>query len=484
MAGDGQGSQDPGDTLINEVTAAGKYLLVQVPDFAADTVGPRKDEQMTSFLRLGAFHERPKEEAAQKRSLELAEHALVVSKGQGGHLTPPYGAEVDTSETGVEGKGVFLADQRTWYEADGTLEEAERLKQSEALLGRGGWWDHSDGNRISTTYGDKVEVIRGNYKMVVMHRQDDPAGAGGWDLSGGHVQDLGPNSMPGASVRVEFRPGMFGKPGTWHLENTTNNFIQTSDYAGDFFEHWFGELKQSTVGSENPMLWNEAKSKPYGNPHITEKTWAKKIESYTGSKNWRIPEMIESTFAVTTSSLTDVSTSISEETYCDGTITSKTGSSSRRVPMMKESTYAITSDTTSDVLTSIEKNTVGASTTTNTIGTSTEVTMVGAQAGVTLAGAQAEVEVVGVKGSLSVIGLNVEIGIGLGLSANIGASAEFQIGKHESFDFPEKEDKELKKLEAAIEELKVAVNKKSVTVVNNILAVQYKLTAIQVNIGI
>lgn len=494
MAGDanggGQGSQDPGDALVNELTAAGKYLLVQVPDFAADPVGPRQSQQMTSFLRLGAFHERPEEEAAQKRSLELAKHAEVVSTGQGGHLNPVYGGEVDTNDTGVEGRGVFLADQRTWHAADGTLEVPERLKQSAALLTRGGWWDHSDGNRISTTFGDKVEVIRGNYKMVVMHRQDDPAGGGGWDLSGGHVQDLGPNSMPGASVRVEFRPGMFGKPGTWHLENTTNNFIQTSDYAGDFFEHWYGNLKQSTVGSEAPQEWKQTDpsdptvGKPFGNPHITEKTWAKKIESYTGSAAWRIPEMIESTYAVQSTSTTDVSTSITETTYCDGTISSSTGSSTRRVPMINEKTYAVATDTTTDVGASIETNTIGSSNTTTKIGTSTEVTMAGAQASVTLAGAQAEVEIVGVKGSVSIVGFTGELSVGLKLGAVIGVSREFQIGNHDTIDIPKKKDARLDSLEAAVKDLKVAVDKKSVSVTNNILAVQVKLTAIQVNIGI
>ena len=46
------------------------------------------------------------------------------------------------------------------------------LDDSLKLHTKGGWRDHSDGNRITTTYGDKVEVIRGNYKMIVLGRQD------------------------------------------------------------------------------------------------------------------------------------------------------------------------------------------------------------------------------------------------------------------------------------------------------------------------
>jgi Abnormal spindle-like microcephaly-assoc'd, ASPM-SPD-2-Hydin len=48
--------------------------------------------------------------------------------------------------------------------------QAETLK----LLTKGGWWDHSDGNHISTTMGDKVEVVQGNYKLVVLGRQPAP----------------------------------------------------------------------------------------------------------------------------------------------------------------------------------------------------------------------------------------------------------------------------------------------------------------------
>ncbi|MFO0550169.1 MAG: hypothetical protein U0271_17375 [Polyangiaceae bacterium] len=53
---------------------------------------------------------------------------------------------------------------------DAKNRQAETLR----LLTKGGWWDHSDGNRITTTSGDKIEVIQGNYKMVVLGRQVAP----------------------------------------------------------------------------------------------------------------------------------------------------------------------------------------------------------------------------------------------------------------------------------------------------------------------
>ena len=84
------------------------------------------------------------------------------------------------------------------------LTMAQRQAESARLYSRGGWRDHSDGNRISTTYGDKVEVIRGNYKMIVMGRQDDTSQATGWEAGGSHIQDFAPGTMPGASYWLEW----------------------------------------------------------------------------------------------------------------------------------------------------------------------------------------------------------------------------------------------------------------------------------------
>ena len=50
---------------------------------------------------------------------------------------------------------------------------------------------------MSTTYGDKVEVVRGNYRMIVLGRQDDPSMSAVSDVSGGLFDnaDIGPGSV-------------------------------------------------------------------------------------------------------------------------------------------------------------------------------------------------------------------------------------------------------------------------------------------------
>jgi hypothetical protein len=61
--------------------------------------------------------------------------------------------------------------------SNSTVTNANQNRQAETLklLTKGGWWDHSDGNRVTTTSGDKIEVIQGNYKLVVLGRQTVPS---------------------------------------------------------------------------------------------------------------------------------------------------------------------------------------------------------------------------------------------------------------------------------------------------------------------
>ena len=445
--------------MADPPSATGKYALLSVPDFDKDTVGPRKGQTMTSFLRLGAFHDTPELEEATKRSLALAELALAVSTSQGGHLTEPYGAEVNTDDVGIQvfktdadgnpikdadgnpivekQRWVFLDDQRN-YDPDCDPPIADRQEQSNALLDRGGWWEHSDGNRVSTTWGDRIDVVRGNYKMVIMSRQDDPGGGGGWDVSGGNMQDLGPNMMPGASVRCEFRKGMFGQQdpskdpnsagGTWHLENTTNNFIQTSDYAGDFFEHWYGDHKECTIGSETPKQFD---GKPKGNPHILEKTWASKIESYTGSASCWVPEVHETSYV----------TAASAESH------------------------------------------VGSSTELTIAGATAATTIVGTTAELTIAGAVGEAEIVGVKAALSVVGFTGEITIGTKLAGTLGASHEWVIGPHEETKIPDKKEVALAKLTADLKKTEVCMLSNKVDSYYQHMALMMDLKSMLVAIG-
>jgi hypothetical protein len=132
------------------------------------------------------------------------------------------------------------------------------------LHGKGGWRDHTDGNRITTTRGDKIEVIRGNYKMIILGRQDlgtDPKGdyyfdeyATGIDESGG----LADNADQSRSVN-----GVLDQSYTWQ---------QNSD------GRW-GWTQVTRTGSFD----TKAKPSTQGNGRQVSFTWVDEIWTYVGS---------------------------------------------------------------------------------------------------------------------------------------------------------------------------------------------------------
>jgi len=156
---------------------------------------------------------------------------------------------------------------KTYYEDDGTdgempgREETDRIELSKALISRGGWRDHTDGNRISTTRGDCVEVIGGNYKLIVLGRVAsgwDPAGLGKSTTtdflsrtrqevsSGGHYNES--TSTPGELVSVTWSATNEG--GTWTTVEQTDHGNVKSIYKGYIEQYHFGPSITSTVGKE------------------------------------------------------------------------------------------------------------------------------------------------------------------------------------------------------------------------------------------
>ena len=141
---------------------------------------------------------------------------------------------------------------------------SERRGISKKFLDDVGWRDHCDGNRITTTAGDKIEIVQGNYKLIVMGRQHDPGAAMGWEASGCHVQDFAGATMPGASVKVIWIQDAYlptdrnkaadpeYKGGAWLLQNSTERVYQYSRYAGNFKDEFWGDLIETYIGSENP----------------------------------------------------------------------------------------------------------------------------------------------------------------------------------------------------------------------------------------
>jgi prepilin-type processing-associated H-X9-DG protein len=276
-----------------------KYLLLEVPNWnSADDPA----DQMGSYLRLGTVPDpriAGQPDAPPTSGEDLASYANVAHLD--GHVTE------------------FLDDERIRDGCPGFVPVDERKEESAILHTKGGWRDHSDGNRITTTRGDKVEVIRGNYKLVVLGRQDDPGGAG-WDVSGGHIEGLGIKSSI-SWVQT------FG--GTWKTIETSEKGDTDTTQHGNSVNRSFGESIDSTTGSEDeqrPLFDAEDNftgMTPAPNPTIKDRTWARRMESYTGSSKRPVPVMINETWVVEMGSKTNA-TSMSDETHVKETMSSKT----------------------------------------------------------------------------------------------------------------------------------------------------------------
>jgi hypothetical protein len=268
-------------------TTKGKHAHLEVPDF---------DGGRSSYLRLGA--------AAPLGSLRGDDLAELID--------------------------AFIDDERKRDGCPDFVPVAERKAETARLHTKGGWRDHTDGNRISTTRGDKVEVIEGNYKLLVLGRGEHEAG---WDVSGGHITEVSETFGGGTFIEWSQKYG-----GTWKVSETTVKGEVHSIYHGDVIDEYYGEKKESRTGTETPgvviraegNILNDKKMPELPdpepkkeNPEIIDKTWAKSIASYTGSKARPVPTITDETWAGTMKSTTNAS-SITDETSVTGEISSTT----------------------------------------------------------------------------------------------------------------------------------------------------------------
>jgi hypothetical protein len=193
-----------------------------------------------------------------------------------------------------------------------TDSQANRKKETKRLLTKGGWWDHSDGNRVTTTSGDKIEVIQGNYKMVILGRQDpsqpvsDIVGnAFITDISGGHLQEQGPS--PTACIKsVEWVKSEDG----WTLYQDNGSGNVTTTFHGKQVDYYTGARKESYVGKQPASIEHRMVDKGEGlliavdqlpndddDPVLISKTWAKRIETYNGADGKPVPVIYAFTHA-------------------------------------------------------------------------------------------------------------------------------------------------------------------------------------------
>ena len=386
-------------TYITETTTTNdSYALIRVPKHGTSSFYylSSASKEMSSFLRIGAV---PDDDPSDDDGWDLVK--LVVAfmddtrtRKQDVGETPSTALTVLGSLSLDDGGTASVAAESAWSTISSamatfygktsaslvTLDQEARVEESTKLHFRGGMRDHSDGNRISTTRGDKVEVIRGNYKMVVLGRRPDASSTvttdcintpvdsidnstTTWDASGGHIHDW--RQTPGASTEYTYEKSPYENladlPGnndvtsttaapdddstteywTWRVKETTvKGDVEETTY-GKVSEWFLGPSMYTQTGWENapdtdgsydgtnaktrptdtdstvPQLFQDYPNLNRENPTITEKTWAKEIYDYTGSSDCRVDSILEETHTNTLDQTTDASGTISRTLNAD-----------------------------------------------------------------------------------------------------------------------------------------------------------------------
>ncbi len=129
------------------------------------------------------------------------------------------------------------------------------------VYARGGWRDHTDGNRITTVRGDRVDVVVGNYKRVVFGRvRGDHVGPTSYEAAGGHRQErTSSDVLQQYAVEQVAETDSDGKT-YWKLVERAKNADCVFRYEGTHAEHHNGPVRRTTIGvdsestSNNPLI--------------------------------------------------------------------------------------------------------------------------------------------------------------------------------------------------------------------------------------
>jgi hypothetical protein len=409
----------------------GKYALLEVPDFGGG---------MSSYLRLGA--------------------AAPLGTSAGDDLA----ARIQS----------FTDDERKRDGCPDFVPVGERKAETARLHTKGGWRDHADGNRISTTRGDKIEVIGGNYRMLILGRGEHESG---WDISGGHVTEVSETFAGGTTIEWVEEYG-----GTWKVVETTVKGEVHSTYHGDVVDCYYGKRKVSVTGTESPgaplsyeddslddTKKKEVKSIPKENPEIVEKTWAKRISSYTGSAALRVPVIHEEIWAdimkSTTNALSKTDTTTvegeSRSTTTATTITSVTEAGATKDVTTVEGTIESTTRAAKIVSTTHadSRDETYGDTTTYQQG-NTDTTVEGIESTVNL-GMVNEV-VLGMMNEVTV-GAEVAVTVGASVNVTVGVSTDISLAASVEIDCVSRIEISPSEVTVKLDETHVALSRKIVS---------------------
>lgn len=128
---------------------------------------------------------------------------------------------------------------------------AELLGDGGATDARGGWRDHTDGNRIVTVRGDRVDVVVGNYKRVVFGRvSGDDVGATSYEAAGGHVMERSSADALQVYAIEHVKETAIDGVERWKVVERAENGDTVVRWSGSLVENHNGPSRVERIGTD------------------------------------------------------------------------------------------------------------------------------------------------------------------------------------------------------------------------------------------
>jgi hypothetical protein len=225
---------------------SGRSLRLEVPGYDG-----RPGKHPLSYLQLGAPpHGSP--------LLETGDDLLEAIEL--GHHTERFFRDDDRVHHGdTNPAAVYLRDDGATRVTATQNPTAFVTARTAELLTRGGIREHTDGNRLTTTRGDRIEVIGGNHKLVVLGRRwerrndDGHFDEHGWEPA--YVESSGGVSMErsntGTDEEVHYR--YTGTPERWQIVTETIHGNAIDVYEGNRHETYCCRELIETIGGEGAI---------------------------------------------------------------------------------------------------------------------------------------------------------------------------------------------------------------------------------------
>ncbi len=192
----------------------------------------------------------------------------------------------------------------------------KELRGATGVLARGGWRDHTDGNRIVTVRGDRVDVVMGNYKRVVLGRvaessvygENGPLKKSFWEVSGGHIFE-GTSTGVAELQSIEWVKEDIDGETYWKTLELTEKGDTIERYSGRTEEHFNGPWRKQVTGKSG--CDNAA------NPHMVEENWIDSTDSDVQAMNIQSTTTVSHLIDITNSPDADHKSSQVAAVICD-----------------------------------------------------------------------------------------------------------------------------------------------------------------------